>query len=131
MEPNVEFGHPTWSSPTSKQSFSEEKFMEKDGFRLLVFKGMGEHKIALPVEATCLSCKQEWLASGTHGARDFECPHCGEFKGAINSSHGPGENDEGFRCQCTSEDFFIMRAKNHKSGAVYCRQCGVEATGWF
>jgi predicted RNA-binding Zn-ribbon protein involved in translation (DUF1610 family) len=105
--------------------------MEKTGFSLLVLKGMVEQKNAPPVEATCLSCRQELFASGTHGTCNFECPHCGAFKGKVNELHEPGANDEGFRCQCGGENFFIMRTKNQKSGAVYCRECGTEAKGWF
>ncbi|WLG43172.1 hypothetical protein [Pseudomonas sp. FP1740] len=109
--------------------------MKKPGFSLFVLKGIVEQKHVLPAEATCLSCRQEWFASGTHGTCNFECPYCGAFKGKVNVNvnelHEPEAHDEGFRCQCGGENFFIMRKKNQKSGAVYCRECGTEAKGWF
>ena len=82
-------------------------------------------------EAICTQCKHEWVAVAPAGQRDLECPSCSSHRGVFKWPYGPSEGDEGYRCNCGSDDFFIMRRGKQSNGAVHCRGCGTEATGWF
>lgn len=81
--------------------------------------------------AICGNCKHEWVAVAPAGQRNLECPQCSTERGAFKFPYGPNDGCEGYQCNCGSEDFFIMRRGSQGNGAVYCRGCGSETTGWF
>lgn len=82
-------------------------------------------------ECICANCRHEWVAAAPVGVTQLECPKCGTHRGAFKYPFGPQPGDEAFHCNCGSETFFIMRKPGQASGAVHCRGCGAEATGWF
>jgi len=82
-------------------------------------------------EAVCANCQHEWVATAPAGVTQLECSECGTMRGAFKHPFGPSEGDFSFMCSCGSEDFFLMRKADQACGAVYCRGCGNEATGWF
>ncbi|MEH6483041.1 MULTISPECIES: hypothetical protein [Pseudomonas] len=82
-------------------------------------------------EAICRNCKHEWAAVAPVGVTQLECPECSTEQGAFKYPFGPAVGDDSYTCNCGSEDFFIMRKAGNVSGEVRCRQCGVEALGWF
>ena len=82
-------------------------------------------------EAICANCRNEWVASAPAGVTQLECAECGTMRGAFKHPFGASEGDYSFSCSCGCEDFFLMRKADQACGAVYCRGCGNEATGWF
>jgi hypothetical protein len=82
-------------------------------------------------DAICGNCRHEWVATAPAGTTQLECPEYATHRGAFKHPFGPCEGDESFKCNCGSFDFYISRKPGHASGAVYCRGCGNEATGWF
>ena len=82
-------------------------------------------------EAICAHCKHEWVAVASAGQRNLECPSCGSARGVFKWPFGPSVGDEGYKCNCGCEDFFIMRRGMQASGILFCRGCDPEATGWF
>lgn len=82
-------------------------------------------------EAICANCKHEWSATAPVGTTQIECPSCSTLRGAWKHPFGTCEGDDAYICNCGGEDFYISRREGQTIGAVRCRGCGKEATGWF
>jgi len=53
------------------------------------------------------------------------------MKGTFRWPYGPAEDQLGYQCSCGCDDYFIMKRDHQAAPAVYCRNCGDEAIGWF
>jgi predicted SprT family Zn-dependent metalloprotease len=73
----------------------------------------------------------EWVGVMPAGSTQLECPICHTHHGAMKYPFGATGDELEYQCNCGSQDFFIMKREASKVAAVYCRGCGVEATGWF
>lgn len=81
--------------------------------------------------AICRGCRHEWAAVTEGDGIDLECPECASMKGTFRWPYGPDTGQLGFQCNCGCDDFFIMKRNANSAPAVFCRNCGDEATGWF
>lgn len=81
--------------------------------------------------AICRGCRHEWAAVTDGDGTDLECPACSSMKGTFRWPYGPAEDQLGYQRNCGCDDYFIMKRDHQSAAAVYCRNCGDEATGWF
>ena len=68
--------------------------------------------------AKCIGCGHEWVAVSPAGTTVFECPECGEQKGA---RRGVVTDDESINCECGCWAFSALI-----NGNCRCLGCGTE-----
>ena len=74
-------------------------------------------------EATCLICKNEWIAVAPAGTVWLECPDCGLTKGHFKYACQTDDKEE-WVCNCGCSLFKIVPR------GVYCPLCGTWQEGF-
>lgn len=76
-------------------------------------------------QGICLQCRHTWLAVvplAEGGLPNLECPKCGVLKGVF--LYPCRREEEHWVCLCGCELFSITKEM------IYCRNCGIEQTGY-